>query len=164
MKIHNFSGGYENWLNFCDIFSKIIHENPDLSNTEIIQYLNTYVVEEASKLIQHLATVGTNYETAFDLLHKRYQNTRLMITKLLDKLPDQPSVLGENASKLKKLHDIQECLEFINNLGVNTEGWGPLVVPIVENVESGTLRPTNCSTKSSNPVCNAKTSGSNAIS
>lgn len=132
IQIPTFSGGYENYITFEDIFSKLVDDNPALSNTEKMYYLKTYVIGEPAKLIQHLSTVGNNYETAFQILQYRYKNSRLILSKLLDKILDQPSIQSENSEKLKQLHDTTtECLEAISNLGISTGEWGPIVGRIV---------------------------------
>lgn len=132
VKLPTFQGGYENWVNFQDLFSKLIDKNASLSLPEKMQYLKTHVGGEAAKLIQHLSTVGANYETAYQLLRGRYENTRLILSKLIDKLLDQPATQMENAEKLKQLYDTTtECLQAITNLGVSTAEWGPIVGRII---------------------------------
>lgn len=121
IKLSTFLGGYENWVNFHDLFSKLIYINAFLSFPEKIQYLKTHVGREAAKLIQHLSTVGENYETAYQLLKGRYENIRLILSKLLDNLLDQPATQTENAEQLKQLYDnTTECLQAITYLGIST--------------------------------------------
>lgn len=58
---------------------------------------------------------------------KRYENSRVTITQLIDKLLDQPPVQTKNAEKLRQLHDTTtECLEALTNLGINTQDWGTI--------------------------------------
>ena len=74
-----------------------------------------------------------NYETAWELLVKRFSNTRLTVSKLLDRILDKPRIQEESAEKLKKLHDtrIKECLEGWKNLDMQTETWGPILIRII---------------------------------
>ncbi|EFA12768.1 hypothetical protein TcasGA2_TC010296 [Tribolium castaneum] len=127
-----FKGGYENWTTFHDLFRKVIYENTSISDVEKMQYLKTDVKDEAARLIQHLQITDGNYQAAWDLLTKRYQNSRLMITKLVDQILDVPQIHHESSQRLKQLHDVvRDCLEAINNLGIDTEPWGPLISRII---------------------------------
>lgn len=132
IQIPFFDGEYENWPSFYDLFQKVLHENSSLSDIEKMQYLKTHIRGEPSKLIQHLQISEANYETAWNLLQKRYQNSRLLLSKLIDKILDLPSIQYESSDKIKQLHDVtSECLEAINNLGIPTSSWGPLVSRII---------------------------------
>ncbi|XP_063923015.1 golgin subfamily A member 6-like protein 25 [Zophobas morio] len=117
IKFPTFSGNYEDWPTFHDLFSKVIHKNTSLSNIEKMQYLKTYIKDEPSRVIQHLQITENNYETAWKLLAKRFSN---------------PRIQEESSEKLKKLHDTtKECLEALNNLDIQTDTWGPILTKIV---------------------------------
>ncbi|KAJ3650181.1 hypothetical protein Zmor_021885 [Zophobas morio] len=132
IKLPTFSGNYEDWPTFHDLFSKVIHKNTSLSNIEKMQYLKTYIRDEPIKIIQHHQITENNYQTAWELLAKRFNNVRLTVSKLLDKILDQPRMQEESAEKLKKLHDTtKECLEALNNLDIQTDTWGPILTKIV---------------------------------
>lgn len=53
IKIPTFSGNYEKWEEFKNIFEKIVHENNSLSNIEKMQYLKTHVTADATRVIQY---------------------------------------------------------------------------------------------------------------
>lgn len=119
VKIPIFEGGYDNWTTFHDIFLKLVHTNSSLIRIEKIQYRKTHVKGEASRIIQHL-------------LKNRYHNKRLLLSKLIYKILDLPTIQDESAEKIKQLHDVtNECLETVNNLEINTKIWGPLISRIV---------------------------------
>ena len=101
IKLPTFSGKYD------DVFKKVIHNNTSLSKTEKMQYLKTYIRDEPSRIIQHPQITENNYETARELLTKRFSHTRLIVSKLLDRILDQPTIQEESAEKLKKFHDIK---------------------------------------------------------
>ena len=100
IKLPMFSGQYADWSTFHDLFKKVIHNNTSLSKIEKMQYLN-----EPSRIIQHLQITENNYETAWELLAKRFNNTRLTVSKLLYKILDQPRIQEKSVQKLMKLHD-----------------------------------------------------------
>ncbi|CAH0558604.1 unnamed protein product [Brassicogethes aeneus] len=132
IQLPHFKGGYENWATFHDIFTKVIHENKTISRIEKMQYLKAHVRVEASRLIQHLHITDGNYEAAWELLKKRYENTRIIVSKLVDQILDLPKIQGESTKQLQRLHDVtNECLKAIDNLGISTEPWGPLIGRII---------------------------------
>ncbi|XP_071057555.1 uncharacterized protein [Onthophagus taurus] len=128
IKLPVFDGSYDQWITFYDLFQKIIHASISLTKVEKMQYLKTYLKGEASRIIQHLQISDSNYDAAWTLLQKRYQNNRLILSKLLDKILDLPATTTENGERIKELHDTTvECLQAISNLGIPTESWGPII-------------------------------------
>ncbi|XP_031342802.1 uncharacterized protein LOC116170471 [Photinus pyralis] len=131
IKIPTFRSGYDNWAPFHDLFEKLIHSNEKLSNAEKMHYLKGHVDGEAARLIQHLMISEQNYVTAWKILQNRYNNKRLMVNTLLDRILEFSKMETAKASRLKWLHDtIHECLETISNLGMDTSSWGPMVIRI----------------------------------
>lgn len=127
-----FNGEYENWASFYDMFSKLIHLNTSLSKIEKMQYLKTHLRGEPTRIIQHLQMTEANYEDAWDLLKRRYHNNRLIFSKLVDKILDLPNIYQESSEKIRLLYDTtSECLKAINNLGIETLQWGPLIGRII---------------------------------
>ena len=62
IKIPFFSGQYEEWTTFQDIFKRVIDSNKNLSQIEKMQYLKTYVKGEASKTILHFICLKTTQQ------------------------------------------------------------------------------------------------------
>ncbi|KAJ8946237.1 hypothetical protein NQ314_008936 [Rhamnusium bicolor] len=89
-----FDGNYEHWPTFNDIFLKLIHSNMSLSKVEKMQYLKSHVRGEPNRMIQHLQITDVNYDAAWELLKKRYENNRLLVSKLIDKILDIPPIQG----------------------------------------------------------------------
>lgn len=72
-------------------FSRIIHvsnyaHNTDLTNVEKMHYLRTSLKDEASRLISNLSLSGDHFTIAWQTLCSRYDNKRLLIDVLLDRL------------------------------------------------------------------------------
>ncbi|KAJ8951999.1 hypothetical protein NQ314_007617 [Rhamnusium bicolor] len=70
-----FDGNYEHWPTFNGTFLKLIHSNIFLSKVEKMQYLKSHVRGEPNRMIQHLQITDVNYDAAWELLKKRYENS-----------------------------------------------------------------------------------------
>lgn len=132
IKIPKFDGKYENWTSFFDMFNNFVHFNKHMSNVEKMQYLKTNLEEEPAKLIQHLQTTDANYNTAWELLQSRYNNKRLITKTIISRILDLPTISQESAEHIKRIHDTTiECLKALQNIGIDTETWGPIVSEII---------------------------------
>lgn len=132
IKIPVFSGDYNTWSTFQDLFTKIIHEDHSISCTEKMQYLKSHVQGEAAKIIQYLPISESNYKTAWELLTKRFDDKRMIATKFIDKLIDLPTIKRANSAQLRDMHDtVRECLEALKNQGIDTTSWSPILIRLI---------------------------------
>lgn len=133
--IPTFSGSYESWNSFYDLFLKIIHEDKSLSDTEKMQYLKTHVRGDAAKLIKHLTVCDANYIIAWNLLTRRYKNERLIITKHIDNILSMSKIKRSNAANLKNLHDtFNENLEALKSQNIDISTWDPVLTRILSRI------------------------------
>lgn len=141
IEIPTFSGSYEHWTAFKDLFVETIHSNPSLSKAQRMQFLKSKVKGEAEKLIQHLSISSENYETAWEILNRRYNNKKLIFSSHLNSLLGVPNTHHLSAASVKKLHDTtQECINAIKNLGVDTSSWDPILVHLLsQKLDAETL-------------------------
>ncbi|XP_045448920.1 uncharacterized protein LOC123657418 [Melitaea cinxia] len=127
-----FTGKYIQWPTFFDLFNETIHNNNFLSKCQKMQHLKGKLKGEAERLIQHLNISADNYDTAWDLLTRRYNNTQLLFTKNLETFLNQPTVQKQTAYEIKRLYDTSmECIHAIQNLGVNISSWDPILVHLI---------------------------------
>lgn len=132
MQIPDFTGNYNQWISFKDIFIESVHNNPLLSQTQKMQHLKSKVKGEAERLIQHLAISADNYTASWDILTHRYDNIRLLFTSYINTLLGQPIIQQANAQNIKKLHDVStECLNGLSNIGIDTTTWDPIIVHLL---------------------------------
>ena len=64
LKIPEISGGFDEWLNFHDLFITLIHTNPHLSSVQKFKYLKAVMKGEALRLIQVVPVASANYMIA----------------------------------------------------------------------------------------------------
>ncbi|XP_055836795.1 uncharacterized protein LOC129905347 [Episyrphus balteatus] len=105
-----------------------------MSNCEKMFYLKTNLTGEAERVIRHVGPSDDNYMSAWKLLQERYNNPRLQVSALLNRLLSQSSHSSESASAsaVKGLHDtIQECMHGLRNLGIEIDTWDPMLLHIL---------------------------------
>ena len=131
LKIPMFNGEYTKWMEFQDLFVKIIHENKKLSCTEKIRYLKTSLIGEAANQIQHIEAVGENYDISWQLLRKRYENKRIIISQHSKNIFGLPKMQENSVLDLKRLHnDLKQNLWAIRAMQVKIESWNAFIIPI----------------------------------
>ncbi|KAG7294774.1 hypothetical protein JYU34_022856 [Plutella xylostella] len=142
MDIPFFSGDYRSWISFKDLFVEAIHNNRSLSDAQKMQFLKSKLRGEAEKLVQHLNISAANYDTCWEILTHRYHNIKLIFSNHASTLMNLSCVQQQSATQIKKIHDTtKESLYAINNLGIDTSTWDPLIVHIVsQKLDAETLQ------------------------
>lgn len=132
IKLPIFTGKYEDWASFRDLFSCLINNNESLSNVQRLYYLKTHVSGEADQLIKHYQVTDANYSSAWDVLKQRFENTRIQTNSELRTLLSQPKINIDNAHNVKSLVDTSErCVQSLSNLGVPVDKWDAILVYIL---------------------------------
>lgn len=90
IKLPIFSGKFENWLNFHDLFLSLVHSSPNLSTIQKFYYLRSSLDGEALKLIQTIPISNEQYSVAWNLLKDHYQNPRRLKRIYVQSLFDLP--------------------------------------------------------------------------
>ncbi|EFN85207.1 hypothetical protein EAI_14830, partial [Harpegnathos saltator] len=92
----SFSGLYDEWWPFIDMFNSVIHANTTLTNIQKLHYLKASFTGEASNVINGLEISDVNYEVAWDLLKTCYDNKRIIVQTHLKAIIDLPSMKKKN--------------------------------------------------------------------
>ncbi|XP_037932605.1 uncharacterized protein LOC119667388 [Teleopsis dalmanni] len=135
----SFDGNPLMWVQFRDLFLQLIDEQP-FKPMQKMFYLTTNLIGEPKNLIKHLPASTENYATAWQILRSRYDNKRLLITALLNKLLSQSSLTAETSSGLKSLHDVtKECILGLKAQGILIEQWDAILVHLtLKKLDRGT--------------------------
>lgn len=132
MEIPMFSGNYQQWVSFKDLFNEAIHNNPSLSKAQKMQFLKGKVKGEAERLIQHLPISADNYDTCWEILTHRFNNKRQIFMAHVNSFYNLATIQQQSYTAIKRLHDVTlESLHAIKNLGVDIMTWDPLLVYIL---------------------------------
>ena len=119
INLPTFSGNYQEWLSFHDLFSCMIHENESLSDIQKFHYLKLSLSGEAAKTILSLETSSIKYNIAWNLIKDRFQNKRVIVFNLLDDLFNINKLTIESAIGLRNLNDeAMKNIRALNALGL----------------------------------------------
>lgn len=140
IQIPTYSGQYEEWLSFHDLFTTLVHNNKSLDNVQKLHYLKTSLTGEAASILKHIQVTECNYSQAWDLLKSRYGNKRITINAIMKRFFAQKKMTINTSNQIKHLMDTTfECLHHLKNLKVQTEGWDPLIIfVVVQKLDSET--------------------------
>lgn len=134
MEIPIFTGDFQSWLSFKDLFTEVIHSNPSLSAAQKMQFLKGKIKGEPEKLIQHLQISSENYVISWSILNNRYDNKKQIFSSHMDAIMRLPTLNQQSSISIKRMHDTSvECLNAIKNLGVNIDTWDPIIIHILSN-------------------------------
>ena len=98
-----FSGKYDEWIPFHDLFKSTVDSNRSLSNIQKLHYLKSSLKEEPARLLAHLPISNSNYEVATKLLENRYANKRMITQTHLGAIFNFKPIKMESADQLRKL-------------------------------------------------------------
>ncbi|XP_062713273.1 uncharacterized protein LOC134290219 [Aedes albopictus] len=110
IKLQSFNGDIDEWLGFRDLFTSLIHWKPDLPEVEKIHYLKGCLQGEPRSLIDPLKITKANYQVAWDMLLKRYNNSKQLKKRQIQSLLSLPTLSKESVGEL---HTLLESFERI---------------------------------------------------
>lgn len=76
-----FSGKYEEWISYRNLFHGIIEQNTMLPDVQKMQYLLSLLKGEAYDVVSSLEASAENYRETWQMLRNRYSDPQLIIAK-----------------------------------------------------------------------------------
>ncbi|XP_072389556.1 uncharacterized protein [Diabrotica undecimpunctata] len=132
VEVPKFSGSHEDWLEFHETFSSLIHTNSALRNFQKFHYLKSSLSACASEEIASIEFSEANYIVAWNLLCERYNNERLLVHNHVKALFNLDVKTCESSKILRFLIDsISKHLKALKQLNQPTEHWDTLIIYIV---------------------------------
>ncbi|XP_025267450.1 uncharacterized protein LOC112638978 [Camponotus floridanus] len=127
-----FTGSYDDWYSYQDVFEKLIYANEGLSEIEKFHYLRSSLKDKAAEIRKSIETITDNYNDAWASVKERFDNKRWIIHKHVQAIFDAPILIKENHSRLRELLDaILKHLRALKALKRPTESWDDLIIHIV---------------------------------
>lgn len=132
LNIPKFEGQCEQFNTFYASFKSLIHNNPKLAVKSKFLFLKSCLGSEPTCIIEHLDLLEVNYETALQLLEKRYKDVKLMIHTHIEAILACPPVTKGNTSSLRLIADtVQAHIRALETLGEPTESWASIIQFII---------------------------------
>ncbi|KMQ85845.1 hypothetical protein RF55_15371 [Lasius niger] len=102
IQLPQFSGKYEDWPVFRDLFQSLIDKDGNLSEVEKLHYLKVSLKAEADSIVRNLPTITENYRRAWTMLCEQFENKRLLVRSCLTKFNSLQKMKTESAPELRK--------------------------------------------------------------
>lgn len=133
LKIPEFTGEYDQWLTFKDLFKAMFHDNRKLTNVQKFQYLKNSLQGEALQIIGEFEISAENYGPAWELLSNTYDNKRLLINTHMSKLLNMAMIEKGKYAAIKQLViHIRTHLKALKVLELPVDSWDELLIHIVK--------------------------------
>ncbi|XP_075147221.1 uncharacterized protein LOC142221389 [Haematobia irritans] len=124
-----FSGGYDKWPSFRDMFSAIYVKHPKLSPAQKLFHLRAKTRGEANQIVKQFALTDDNFMLAWDALRQRYENQRILINHQLRKIFETERVTTEKSKTLRNLqYTMNNCLSVLKTYNISVASWDPILV------------------------------------
>nr|XP_012215644.1 PREDICTED: uncharacterized protein LOC105668048 [Linepithema humile] len=134
LKLPQFDGSYDKWPKFRDMFCSMIHSDGRIDPIAKFQYLQGLLSGEAAKVLDGLEVSNVNYEAAWELLSKRYQNKNLMIHKHIGEIIEYPRLTKESHEFLRRLVDaIRSHMRALTALEQPVDKWDSLLIYLISD-------------------------------
>ncbi|CAB4040922.1 Hypothetical predicted protein [Paramuricea clavata] len=108
LSLKKFKGDIKEWTPFWNSYTSAIYDNPDLSDIDKFNYLNSLLESKAADAISGLKIIYANYQEAVDVLNQRFGDKQQIINSHMDSLLQLPAVTS--------LHDVQTRLNRISEV------------------------------------------------
>lgn len=132
INLPTFDGEFTLWREFYDAFNAIIHTNQDITDVQKLTYLKATLKGEPAGLLRSFETTNQNYDIAWTLLQKRYDNKRRIINNHVQALLDISQMSRESYESLKQIiNTTQIHVQCLKSLGIPVDSWDAILVPII---------------------------------
>ena len=129
VELPKFSGAFEDWESFRDLFTSLIRQDTTLTGVQKLQFLKTSVQGSAKSTLDKLTITEANYEIAWQTLLKRYDNPRILVTQHLSTLASIPIIKREDSTALQDLMDTLNTKKAaLRSLDCPVEHWDEIFV------------------------------------
>jgi len=132
LELPSFSGKFEEWSTFKDLFLTMVHLNPTIAGVQKFVYLRMYLHGDALAMIQNLATTGDNYLIAWNTVVERYDNKRILIQSYTRNIYQLEPMQKESSVCLRKFtDDLNMNMQALKALGHDPDAWGALLLHVI---------------------------------
>ena len=131
VKIPVFQGDAMKWSEFWELFLISVHQNSGFEDVQKFVILKSHLAGLALRVIQGIPVSSSGYTEAVEALKERFD--RDCRETLMRELLNMPSVRSNDLKALRSLSDhITAHTRALNSLGVTSESFSTLLLPIVK--------------------------------
>jgi len=132
LTIAKFRGEVINWTSFWDAYKSAIHDNVDMSKVDKFNYLNSLLEGVALRTIKGLSLTADNYDSAVELLQRRFGNPQQIVAAHYEEIFKLPACSNERASSLRYLYDkVTVHTRGLSSSEVDEQQYGSVLIPVL---------------------------------
>ena len=133
LELKKFSGKIHEWQEFLDSFRSAIYNNEDIAKVDKFKYLRSFLEEPARGVITGFALTDADYDSAVDLLTKRFARPSVIRHAHINEMANLSPVFNEQSvGRLHHFHDqIEAHYRGLEALGVDKQFYSSIVVPLL---------------------------------
>lgn len=129
LRLPEFTGCYGDWQGFSDAFRALVHDSKTLSNVEKFYYLKGSLKGEPANILASLSVSDSNYNTAWELLIKRYENKKIIVNSHIREIFNlQCSSKESHASLRQFLNAFLKNYRSLESMGENVGEWDTILI------------------------------------
>lgn len=130
LKIPTFTGNYEEWQSFIDLFSALIDKDDTLADSEKLMYLKTVIKGEPLSIINEIKITDDNYKTALDLLKERFDRSLDIVNSHIRGLVELQITKGNPKSLREFITKVKQHTQALQNLNIPVDSWDLILINI----------------------------------
>ncbi|XP_033221091.1 uncharacterized protein LOC117175494 [Belonocnema kinseyi] len=139
VNLPSFSGSYESWLGFHDLFKSLVDDNKDIPEIEKLYHLKGCLKNEAAEVLASIELSSDNYKVAWDLLKERYDNRKIIRQTHVKALLNLPFI-SKDFPVRSLVDQIQKHIRALDALKEPVNQWGTLLVEIIKQKLNSFIR------------------------
>ena len=130
--LQNFKGEITEFQSFWDAFNSTIDQNSGIPNTDKFKHLKALLEGAPARLLQGLPLTGWNYAQARALLEEQYIKPQVIISTHMVNILKLNPCSNDKPHQMRYIFDqIRVQIRGLESLGVKTESYGQLLIPII---------------------------------
>lgn len=143
LELHKFSGKYEDWGEFKDMFESCIINNTRIPDVQKLHQLKNLLSEEPLKLIKNLKMRENSFEVAWKTLNDHYENKHKIVWGYLQRFFEIPAISSGTASAADLQSMLITTTDLITSLpdfGIDTNSWDAIIIYVlVQKLDTVTI-------------------------
>ncbi|CAK9799187.1 hypothetical protein ANTPLA_LOCUS1923 [Anthophora plagiata] len=139
VNLPSFSGSYESWLGFHDLFKSLVDDDKEIPDIEKLYHLKGCLKDEAAEILASIELSSENYKVAWGLLKEQYDN-RKIIRQTHAKALLNLKQISKDFPVRSLLDQVQKHVRALEALKEPVNHWDTLLIEIISQKLNNFLR------------------------